>query len=176
MHMFTSLRRYCVESISSETYDDSIHTIRRLIRVIRDLLTLPPSSDVEIHLPIDPREFGWLFRTNESMCHELCTSLRKLMYRFGLGFRVIDCDIGEERTFYTFAPRRWPARPNDITDHRVVGHYVLRLCGIGVCSRCHDEYWHPDCKNCLSCNVFQTPADSQSKCESERRVRARLTK
>ena len=103
MHMFTSLRRYCVESTSSKTYDDNIHTIRRLIRVICNLLTLPPNSNVDIHLPIDPRQFGLLFRTNESTCHELCTSLRKLMYRFGLGFRVIDCDI-DDRTNSTPSP------------------------------------------------------------------------
>lgn len=174
--MFTSLRRYCVESISSNTYDDHIHTTRRLIRVIRNLLTLPPNSNVDIHLPIDPQEFGWLFRTQESTCYKLCIYLRKLMYRFGLGFRVIDCDIHDRTTFYTFAPRRWPTLPDDIVDPSIVDHYVLRLCGIGVCSRCHDKYWHPDCKNCLSCNVFQTPADSQSKWEWERRVRARLTK
>lgn len=186
MHMFTSLRRYCVDSITCENYTDCIGIIRRLTRVICNLLTLPPNSDVDIHLPIVPWLFSCLYADNDQdeECRKLCESFRKLMRRFGLGFRAIKSDKAEEDEdeddygpkFYTFAPRRWPTLPDDITDPYMVDHYVLRLCGIGVCSRCHDKYWHPDCKNCLSCNVFQTPADSQSKWEWERRVRARLTK
>ena len=169
----TSLRRCCVDDMydKNETATD---IIRRLIRVIRDLLTLPSNADVDIHLPIYPRLFGLVY-SRRNLCLRLCDDLRNLMHRHGLGFRRLSklYSRGQKVTiFYTFAPRRWPSLPNDIIDPHMVDQIVQRLCGFGACTRCRTEYWHFDCDDCLSYNVFQTPAaDSRSKWEWERRVR-----
>ena len=130
------------------------------INILKSLLTLP-HSDVDIHLPIE--SIAELKTTQTPKQRQAyCEALRKLMRRFGLGFST---------SFTTFASRRWPARRGDVTDPHVVDQYVLRLCGYGVtCSRCREQGWHKDCKNCLSCAPLYL-GDYLTKWESRKRCR-----
>lgn len=155
MRGLTALRRYSLRF--GKTHND----------ILKSLLTLP-HSDVDIHLPI--RSIAELKTTQTPKQRQAyCEALRKLMRRFSLGFRSQSAT-----SFITFAPRRWPALPGDVTDPDVVDQYVLRLCGYGVtCSRCLEQGWHHDCVHCLSCDLRPYVPDPPA--AWERRVRPRLT-
>lgn len=157
----TSLRRYSLEYFGAR--DD----------VVRNLLSLP-QSDVDIHLPISSVVVLKTDKTPKQR-QTYCEELRKLMRRFGLGFRTSQCaNIRGYASLITFALRRWPALPGDVTDPDVVDQYVLRLCGYGVtCSRCLEQGWHHDCVHCLSCDLRPYVPDPPA--AWERRVRPRLT-
>ena len=152
MRELTALRRFSLRSGSPN------------INLLKSLLTLP-HSDVDIHLYIESiAELNTTQTPKQRQTY--CEALRKLMRRFGLGFRT-----PLATSFTTFASRRWPTRRGDVTDPHVVDQYVLRLCGYGVtCSRCREQGWHKDCKNCLSCAPLYL-GDYLTKWESRKRRR-----
>ena len=158
MRGLTSLRQYSHNWLQLESTNND---------TLKSLLTLP-HSDVDIHLPI--KSIAELKTTQTPKQRQAyCEALRKLMRRFGLGFRSQSAT-----SFTTFASRRWPARRGDVTDPHVVDQYVLRLCGYGVtCSRCLEQGWHHDCVHCLSCDLRPYVPDPPA--AWERRVRPRIT-